>query len=835
MVRVRRYAFLLGVWLISACVLMLEVALTRIFSVMMWYHFAFLAISLVLFGFGASASLMSVAARTQEPKWPPARLRGPIGGQAPVSCGMLAAARSARLLVLQSWIPIWKQIRGFLAGDPGAMLLRSSALFAGSVGLCYVGVCHIQLNPAAALHQWPAFGMFVLFFFVLSLPFFFSGVAIAVALSRVGEATGTVYFADLFGAGVGSAAIVVLLNRVGPVGVLQLVTALAVAATLLFSAYSSGSLRPSPRKTLAWLAGAAAVGSLGIWAVAHAHIPLYPGKAIWHYPGTEGERRGYRLESSRWNAISRVDIVNPAPHGEPAEMWVLIDADAFTPIINVQGPEATWAWVQHQVCSLAFQAWAQGAKVCVIGSGGGRDVLAALECGAAGVDAVDINPLITEAVLGPYAAFSGDLYRDPRVRLLVREGRSYLRTTPNGTYSLIQLSMVDTWAATSAGAYSLCENFLYTVEAFREYLRALKPEGVLTLTRWHDIPPRETLRLVSLAVEALLEEGAQDPAAHIAVVTRPPQDTFVCKKSPLSPTDLRLIQDICARQQWHVLYLPTQPKGNSRFHQLLRTRDRAAFYAAYLYDVRPTTDDRPFFFQRDQLRTLWTELFHARAGLSVSSGNVTLLALLLASAGLSLLFILLPLLVGGRRNRPPRHPALWAVYFSALGLGFMFVEVALMQKLGLLLGHPTYSISVVLNALLVGAGLGALASNRIRSPLATTVAVVGLWAALWSGIYIATVVLMRHLDWPLWGRACAAVAALLPVGFVLGLMMPLGLRRVREESPDYAPWAWGVNCVTSVVGSALSLLLAIAVGFTAVLYTALGLYVLAGLLLRAST
>jgi hypothetical protein len=452
---------------------------------------------------------------------------------------------------------------------------------------------------------------------------------------------------------------------------------------------------------------------------------------------------------------------------------------------------------------------------------------------------VEINPIIADDVMrNRFRDFSGGIYTNARVRIAVDDGRSFVRRTPD-RYDVIQASLVDTWAATAAGAYTLTENTLYTVDAFNDYLDHLNDGGVLSITRW----VYDGLRLVSLA-QAACEARGWSAADRLAIVRQGQVATFLLKRSPFTTDELARVHDLARRMEFDVLYTPNigpvqdesvdgTPTGD--YARLIQTRDRAEFYRAYPKDIRPTTDDRPFFFHTTKLEHQFSVAF----GKTMLFGNglSALLTLLGISATLVLLFVVGPLVLTDRGTSRPRGWLLWLVYFGTLGAGFMLIEVSVLQRFVLLLGHPVYSLTVTLFSLLLGTGLGAAWSRRLddRSLRRTGLAAVAAVAAI---AVLVTVVLTPIVIWAIpfarSMRVLIAVALLLPMGVALGVPMPTGLRLLYASAPQMVPWAWGINGAMSVLGATLAIFIAMNWGFQVTLLAAACTYLLGTIALGAA-
>jgi hypothetical protein len=567
-----------------------------------------------------------------------------------------------------------------------------------------------------------------------------------------------------------------------------------------------------------------------------------------------------------------------------------IDSAASTPILHADPDLANVQYLRYELTAFAYHLKARdsgfgirdsgsevrdssekpspesqtpnpGFSALVIGPGGGRDLLSALVFGARHVDGVEINPIIANDVMRDrFREFSGGIYTHPRVRIVIDDGRSFVRRTPD-RYDVIQASLVDTWAATAAGAYTLTENTLYTVEAFGDYLDHLNDTGVLTITRW----VFDGLRLVSLAQEACARRG-WDAAPRLVIVQHDRVATLLLKKTPFTAAEIARLRGVAERLEFHMLYAPTfgSEPNTSQFAEtdwvdgtepadyarLVLAPDRRRFYENYGQDIRPTTDDRPFFFHTTKLENQFQVAF----GRSMLFGNglSALLTLMGISVALVAIFILGPLAidvwsVGDRSpyargqasatntETCPRQARLargwfgWLVYFGALGAGFMLIEVALLQRFVLLLGHPVYSLTVTLFSLLLGTGAGAAVSRRFDEATLRRSAAVAL-AAIAALVVVAAVTVAPLVTWAIpfsrSARILIAVATLVPLGMVLGIPMPIGIRLLNARAPQMVTWAWGMNGALSVLGATLAIFIAMNWGFSATFLAASATYLI---------
>jgi hypothetical protein len=424
------------------------------------------------------------------------------------------------------------------------------------------------------------------------------------------------------------------------------------------------------------------------------------------------------------------------------------------------------------------------------------------------------------------------------VRIAVDDGRSFVRRTPD-RYDVIQASLVDTWAATAAGAYTLTENTLYTVDAFNDYLDHLNETGVLSITRW----VADGLRLVSLA-QAACEARGWSAAERLAIVRHGRVATFLLKRAPFTAGEVSQLQDVATRMGFDILYAPNAATGpdenvdgtqTADYARLIQAPDRTQFYRDYRQDIRPTTDDRPFFFHTTKLERQFSVAFSKT--MLFGNGLSALLTLLGISATLVLLFVVGPLFLTDRGARRPGGWPFWLVYFGALGAGFMLIEVSILQRFVLLLGHPVYSLTVTLFSLLLGTGLGAAWSRRLDSrSLRRTglVAVAAVAAMAVLVMLISTPIVIWAIPFGRNTRMLIAVALLVPMGVALGVPMPTGLRLLHESAPQLVAWAWGINGAMSVLGATLAIFIAMNWGFQVTLLAAAFTYLLGTAALRAA-
>lgn len=778
------------VFLVTLASLMTELALTRVFSVLLWYHFAFLVISLALVGLSAGAiGVYLVSGRSGAAEDVPGGGRDAVAWLAVASA--LAAAASVTLL---------------------AMLRMDEEISAAMLGKIVLA-CVASAVPFAAI-----------------------GATTSLAIRRVPHRVSLLYGADLLGAAAGCLLYVPVAAAAGaPLVVLVAAGTCAVAALLV-----------AHRRRVQVTAAIVLLALIGLAAVMQSS-----GRFDLRY----AKGRARDLADIRWNAFSRVAVwkhdqqesftrgISSRYNEVPAleEYAIDIDAGANTPLLRKPRDPSELEFLRYDLTSLPFSL-VTPTDTLVIGPGGGRDVVMALEHGAEHVTAVEINPDIVDLVRNKYGEYTGHLYSRPDVEVIVRDGRSFV-LADRRQYDLIMLSLVDTFAASAAGAMSLSENLLYTTDALEDYFERLKPGGVVSFTRWVWEPDRETIRLVSVAREVLARRGVAEPERHIAVVSQRNLGAVMISKSPLSDAQVQRLRERVEALDFVPLHLPGE-QLDTPMSGLARTDDPDAFIARYPFDISATTDNRPFFFFTLRLRDV-ARVLSMPGGRSQNIGVLVLLLVAAVVTVMAVLFTLVPLWVAHRRGGPPTGAAggevrvRWGpliVYFIGLGVGFMLIEIPLLQHFILVTGHPSASLSVVLFSLLLGGGLGSLWTGRwphdgrstTRRLTIMFIIIVALLAAISFGTPRALPIVAA---WPMAARAALAAAAMLPMGFCLGTFFPSGLRLLGDRG-DLLPWAIALNAVASVLGSVTAMILGIAGGFAIAMACGVGVYVIALLAVR---
>jgi spermidine synthase len=768
---------------LSLVLLACQVTLTRLFSVVFWYHFGFLILSTALLGFGL-AGLVILALKKHLKRWDPDRTL------------IIAVSASGVLLTLALLVVTHVRFNPMLIHRNGGEVLK-------------VAVSVIALAPA---------------FVVL-------GGSVLFMLQRWSRDVGRMYAANLIGSGVGCLAAIVVLNAFGGLVAYLL---FAAALPLLAAWYGAASNRR------------AALGSLVVAVLLLAPLPfaeqIFP---ITTVEGKQFTCRDPNsIVFSDWNAISKLDICHDEKlHSSGYGLWglsrrnasplpqrlgAIIDRWAYTTIIEHRDDAGYYNFLNSMPIYLAYR-WTHEPRVLIIGSGGGMDIRAALLHGAREVHAVEINPALFRAMHKEFAEYSGDVYMHPKVRGHLGEGRSYVESSDR-RYDLIQLSGVDTLSATQAGAFALSESFLYTREAVRGYLEKLEDRGVLTLTRWF-LPDRanrarHSLRLFILAVEALTDMSVPDPGRHIVFLRSGMFTVILVKRAPITPAELTALEQRMADKGYSYLYNPLRrPESYSSFYDYLETPDREDWLADYPYNVAAPSDDAPFFFELRRVREIFQRpSFHTQTGVD----GLTILAVLFLEM---LVACIAMLALSYRLQRGAPRPAGW-LYFISIGLGFMLIEVTLSQRLVLFLGHPIYALSVVLFSILVFSGLGAMLSDRLRRVLPVPTMLFALAALMLLWALFGTATLRAMIGWPVALRMSIAVFLIAIPAVLMGTAFPEAIRRLTQAGETELGIYWAWNGVGSVLASVLAVIIAMATGFSWVMVVAAACYVVAGSVLR---
>ena len=812
--------YLVSVFLISGSLIAYEIALMRLLSISQWHHFAHMIISLALLGFGASGSVLAIA---------------------------------------QHWI-----MRRFHVAYTVSGLLCTISLVC-----CFALSQSVPFNPFMVVWEPNQLLFLVARYLILAVPFFFGAACIGMALLKFNTEVNRLYFFDLLGSGSGALGIILVMYYVPPVQILT------VVSTIGFFSIIVANLRCRWRPLS--LVVVISVGVISLLAIKPIELKISPYKGLsstLNFPDTEilTNRNSplgtlHVARSSSIRAVPGLSI--RTEHSIPEQLGLFTDADAMTAITHFGGDLSELAFLDDTISAVAYHL-VDKPRVLVLGTGGGSDVLNALYHTATSVDSVELNPQIIDLMSHQYSDFSGHILSSVPafpVSVHIAEARGFIRSTEE-KYDLIQIAMLDSAGAAASGTHTLNENYLYTVEAIEEFVQHLTPGGILSITRWLKSPPRDMIKLFATAVEALEHVGGAVPGNQLALIREWRTGTLLIKNGPFEPPEKEAIQAFCQRRSFDLAYYPQMVGSEAnRYNQLpepvyftaaqaIIFGNREQFYKDYPFQIRPATDDCPYFSQFLRLGTM-AQIIHTigrNAIPFIEWGYLLLLAILIQAIVAGSALILLPLLFlrqqpvslttdgdcGASSNQAFNLSARSqgaakrriCGYFLSLGIGFMLIEIAFIQKFLLLLAYPTYAVAVVLCAFLVFAGLGSyccpLASRitrRVGLHVAIPAVIITLSLIAFSYLLLLSPIFRLFIasSDPL--KIVVSVVLIAPLAFFMGMPFPLGIEKLREHQRHLIAWAWGINGFASVVGAILAICLAIALGFNAVILIAIAVYI----------
>lgn len=779
---------LIAISILSACVLAYEVVLTRLFSIILWHHFAYMIISAAMLGYGAGGTALTLLKE---------KFSRHFG-----TAYVLAATALALLM-------------------PVSFLLAQKTLFSP---------LELLWDP-----RQPVWLLAV--YLLMMLPFFFGGLSIGLAFTLFGRQASRIYAFDIFGAGVGSLGIIGILFFLSPSRVLIVLAALA----LLAAAIAVMELRMRPR----WLAAA----FLGLAAAGMTATPDLPvNRSPYKDLSQALEILGSRVIEERSGPLGQMTVVENthvplrdapgmslnATREPPPQLGVFVDGNGPSTLTHFDGMLGPLDYLGQLTSALPYQILHQP-RVLVLGAGAGSDVLQALYHGSSAIDAVELDGNFIDLVGGRFRDFAGNLYGLPNVKVYQAEARGFVSTS-RMHYDLIQVALLDSFGTASAGLYGLSESYLYTVEALQTYLNRLAPGGILAFTRWLTLPPRDILKLFATAVFALERSGAADPSMRVAMIRGWKTVTLLVKNDDFSHLEIAAIREFSRTRSFDLAYYPGMPPEEAnRYNQLpqpylfegalaLLGPQRQDFMDRYKFYIEPATDDRPHFFRFFKWDTA-RELFSLReqGGMPLFDWSYPLLAAtLLQACAASVLLILLPLALSRCRRTLPSASV--ASYFLAIGLAFMFMEIAFIQKFVLFLSHPLYAVSVVLCSFLVFSAAGSRLAGSRQAPNKVTWAITAMAILTLSYLIFLPGLFQSLIHLPDAVKIFISILLIAPLASCMGVPFPSGMTCLASAHPESIPWAWAINGFASVVGAVLATLLAIHLGFAAVIVLAVVIY-----------
>lgn len=795
-------SFYTGVFLISGLVMSLQILQSRIFSVTSWYHLSFLVISMAMFGLtlGALKIYRSSEAYQREHY-------GLIARKHSMAFGFFILIG----LFFQLYFPI----------------ISDSALKT------------IATLPIAAI--------------AISAAYYHAGVAITVCLTRAPFPVGKTYGVDLLGAGLGCIVALVLMETIDTPSAILLISGVAFLSALAFPVEASapqdfkiGDKTLNLKKVATqFCLGTVLFGALNIMLPSPALYPLWVKDKLITMSNIDYEE---------WNSISRVTVMNereqapfvwgPSPKF-PYDMrttgkFLVIDGDAGTPITKFDGDFTKHSYLEYDVTNIAY-SMPNLKKAAIIGVGGGRDLLSAKYFGVDEVTALDVNPVQIKLLRDhpEFKEYAG-LYNLPGVKIINEEARSWFRQN-NEKLDIVQMSLIDTWAATGAGAFALSENGLYTTEAWTIFMNDLSDNGVFTLSRWSASVMDDTGRSLSVAMGTLFNQGITDVRKHIALINSSYIATLILSKSPLTDEQIEALEREASEKDYTLVLMPNRPVPSGLLGELISAKSWEELEAVsdkQFFDVSPSTDMRPFFFNQARLthpiEVAQLALKPLNEGHYVSMGQAKAtfnLYIIIVFSALMVAFVIIMPLLKTVENKTSSFILAGTFYFMMIGLGFMFMEISLLQALGVFLGHPIYGLSVVLFSLIISAGIGSLISEKI--PL-TNVPRQLIWCLLTCGygVFMSLIlsdVFHAYAEVDIMTRVLISISIMVPAGVLMGFGFPTGLRLTERFDTRATAWFWGINGAAGVLGSSIAIAFNIALGIDKTLIVAGACYALLAL------
>lgn len=787
---VRRCA---GIFLLSVATLMLQVTYTRVFSIALWHHFVWMIVSIALLGYAVSGTFLSTYPQ-------------------------LSKKNLDRLLTIVS------------------------AAFSLSIIFTYILSNQIPFDPVTL--AWDSLQLLYisLYYLLLTIPFFLSGVALALVIERSETRVNVIYFSSFIGSAFGSLFVLPLFSPLSGPGVIVVTSIIGGLSALLFS----GSHESKTRFiligwTLALLVLLPFSGSV-------IPVKISPYKSL----NVALRYSDASLISTEWNSFSRVDVVKSgyvryAPglslrykEEIPEQVGVFVDGEELNAITRYNGEPSSLTFTGYLPSTLPYHL-VENPSTLVIDAGCGLGVLCALNHNSSAIHVVEENPILIDLVRGEYSSFSGSVYSNDKVEVSIADGRSFIESSKDN-YDLIELSMTGGASAASTGIYALSENYLYTAESFTAFIEHLSENGFLSVSRWLLPPPREDVRIVSLAVSALESLGVSNPGGHLAVIRSWGTINLIVGKNPLSAQQVDSIRVFCREMGFDVVYIPgvdaSEVNKYNRFPEpiyynivsrIVDSRTREDFTRNYLYDIQASTDEKPFFFNFFKWdRVIETYRRLDRKWQPLIEGGFLVPVVLVQAVLLSAVLVILPL----RRVQADSsgNPPVLLTYFFLIGLGYMFIEITTIQRFILVLGNSVRSISTVFFSLLLSSGLGSYYSGKIdpgsggHKLVLQALGVLSILFGLSAPLFRLTLALSFS------ARLLVSFILVMPLGFLMGMPFPLGIRLLSTSDKEYINWAWAINGCASVLGSILPMIIALYIGFSKV-YVFAGVTYLATLVL----
>lgn len=798
--QVKRFSLLASVFVLSACALSYEILLMRLFAIIQWHHFAYMVIGLALLGYGVSGTVISL-------------------------------------------------FRDFFQRHFSSAYISSILLFAFTSSMVFMLAQHIPFNPEVILWDWHQIVYLMVIFILLSIPFFFAASAFCLAFMTYPSRLAPIYAADLTGAALGSLGIIVLLFWFFPNQALFFISLLGLVAALI-------ALPLANSRTATILTSLMLIGTVFFNLFFNTDLKLSEYKSLSQMLQIQGSEVLHQKSSPLGLLTTVENKTIPLRHAPGLslnanqlilpQIALFTDGDNLSAITRYPEKPDDLAYLGYMTSALAYKL-AKPANTLIVGGSGGSDILQAIYHDAETIDVLEINPQTIQLVNKDLGGYSSKLYSHEKVNSYTSDVRDYLTKT-NKSYALVQISLMDAFNASSSGLHALHENYLYTVEAIKLYLQSLKENGYLSMTRWINMPPRDTLKLLNTTIQSMQELGFDNPGESIIFIRGWQTATLLVKNGKFTSEELQLTRHFNKQRSFDPAWLPDIRREEvNQYNRLasplfyhaasaLLSDEREAFINSYKFNLSPATDDKPFFHHFFKWNT-FTELLALReqGGMPlIEWGYLILLASLLIAIMSSILLIVIPSIFL-RRNKSRQKSAVRyrqvIMYFTLIGLAFLMIEISFIQKFILFLHHPIYSVTLTLSTFLFFAGIGSYASGKLiqsrKKSHVLAFSCIGIFV-----IGIAYLVILPSL-FNLFSDAGMTIKILLsaiciaPLAILMGMPFPLALDALSRHADHLIPWAWSINGCASVISASLSTILAINFGFNLVIITAGILYLMA--------
>ncbi len=792
-----------GIFLVSLSILIYELSLTRVFSIIQWNYLAFMIISIAFLGYGASGTFLTIT--------PSLTRKGNVQ-------------------------------------DLSDLLTRFSLIYGLSILVSIFLITRIpfdlyRLNVDQ--YQWL---YLIVYYLAVALPFFLAGICISLAISHLPGKVSKLYFFDLTGASLGCLAFLFFSTHMRIINVIILLAMIGLAASFFFSLAQHKkifSILPLFLMVILSVVNFSSHSPLS--------LPINPYKELFtflRYPDT-------RILFEEENSFSQIKVVeSPAVKHAPGlslnfdnripeQLAILTDDSGLSAITRFEGTKESIRFTDYLSNALGFHLAVDRERVLIIGAGGGLDILSAVYHDSRQIEAIELNPIMIDLMKNRYDGYSGQLFNRPEVSILPGEGRSVLKNIDH-TFDLIQISLIGSASTSSGGFHSISENYLYTVEGMIDFLEHLSDDGVICITRWLLFPPRESVKLTAITLEAMEKMGIENPENHVALIRSWGTTTFICSKQPIDRKMTDIIESFCQERSFDTVYFPgiTLNQVNQKhrlekpyYYQAIsglvehfKENNIHIFYQENFFNITPATDNRPFFFYFLKWRSIPTIVRDTSYWQPmIEWGNLIVLATLVQGIIFSFFFIFLPLFI--KKISPGKGWYFPILYFAALGWGYMLIEISFIQKFILYLSNPTYASSAIIFSFLFFSGLGSRYSQRFQAKaifyLKWIIPVICILLVLYQRLI--PVIFQPTLAFSIPIRFMLTSFLIAPLAFLMGMPFPLGIGIVAERKENMIPWVWASNNFCSILASISAVIIALSVGFQIVGYLAAAIY-LGGLL-----